>query len=51
MSRREDGVAGVNIPMQEVIHRVVKGVPVIVQYTPCTPLWAHRRWRRFRGAR
>ncbi len=51
MSRWEDGVAGVNIPMQEYVHRVVMGMPVVVQHLPCTRLWAHRRWRRFRGAR
>ncbi len=30
MSRWEDGVAGVNIPMQEYVHRVVMGMPVVV---------------------
>lgn len=49
MSRRLDGIAGVNIPMQEYVHRVVMGVPVVVQVVPCGPLWALRRWRRFGG--
>lgn len=40
---------GVYAPMRSVVRRMVLGRPVVVQYLPCTPLWAHRHWGRFGG--
>lgn len=42
-----DGIAGVNVPMEEIVNRVVLGVPVVVQYRRVRPLWAYRRWSWF----
>lgn len=48
MSRCENGIAGINIPMEEIVHRVVMGRPVVVQYRPMRPLWAYQRWGWFK---